>query len=113
MTDIMNDIETDAAELRKTADEYDLVAGKWLANLTTAEYAERLEGLCKAGEAELSLHRKAITGLPPYVASALREGDVRTLKAFRDRRGAEHIHPEVEAWYHFGGGRESIKTRRI
>ena len=108
----LNDIETDAAELRKTADHYDLAAGLRLAAMSPEAYAERLEGLSEAGKAELSLHRKAITTLPRYVQRALTEGDSRTLKAYRERRGAETKHLAVESWWAFGGKAE-CKARGI
>ena len=107
---LMDNVETAAAELRKTAEYYDGVAGKWLANLTTEQYAERLKGICKPGEGELRLHRQAITQLPPYIVTALREGDARTLQAFRTRSSAEHMHSDVEAWYHFQGGRYAVSN---
>ena len=103
MIEFMNDLETASAELRKTADYYDGVAGKWLANLTTEQYAERLERLSAPGDRELAIHRASITALPPYVRRALTDGDVRTLKAFRERRGAETLHLDAESWWAFGG----------
>ena len=113
MTDIMNDIETDAASLRKTEDYYDLVAGKWLKTLTTERYATRLERLSKPGDEELRLHRMSITQLPPYIVTALREGNARVLQAFRTRSSAEHMHSDVEAWYFFQGGRAAVKEQGL
>ena len=110
---MINDIETDAAELRKDADAWDLVAGKWLAALTTEQYADRLEGICKDGEGELAIHRASIASLPPYVVTALRESDTRTLHRFRTRRGAECLHLDVESWWHLGGGRQAAKSQGI
>ena len=114
MTDmIMNDIEQDAAELRKDADAWDLVAGKWLAALTTEQYAARLEGICAAGDDELRLHRMAITQLPPYIVTALREGNARVLQAFRTRSSAEHMHAAVESWYFFEGGKAAVAEQGL
>jgi hypothetical protein len=109
----MNDIETDAAELRKTADYYDGVAGRWLAALTTEQYAERLKRLSVNGDRELAIHKASIAVLPPYVVTALREGNARTLNDYRNRRGSESLHLEVESWYHLEGGRETIAARNI
>ena len=110
---LMDNVETAAAELRKTADYYDGVAGKWLAALTTERYKARLEGICKPGDEELRLHRKSVSTLPPYVKRALSDGDVRTLKAYRDRRGAESLHLDVESWWHLCGGKQAAAARGI
>ena len=110
---IMNEIETDAAELHKTASDYDLAAGKRLAAMTSEEYKTRLESLCKAGDEEMRIHNRAISKLPPYIVAALREGNTRVLNDFRNRRGSECVHIEVESWFYFQGGREAVRSQGL
>ena len=110
---IMNEIETDAAELRKTASDYDLAAGKRLAAMSIDEYATRLESLCKDGDEEMRIHNRAISKLPPYIVAALREGNTRVLNDFRNRRGSECVHIEVESWFYFQGGREAVRSQGL
>jgi hypothetical protein len=81
--------------------------------MTTQEYADRLEGICKAGDEELAIHRASVATLPPYVVKALRESDTRTLYNFRTRRGAECLHLDVESWWHLGGGKQAVAAQGI
>ena len=109
----LNNIDSDAKSLRKEEEDNLLKAGEQLSSMSNSKYQHRIEGLCNAAHDEQRIHKAQVAVLPPYVVTALREGDARTLHAYRTRRGAESLHHEVEAWYHFEGGKQAIKEQGL
>ncbi len=109
----LNNIDSDAKSLRKEEEDNLLKAGEHLSSMSKQKYQHRIEGLCNAAHDEYRIHKAQVAVLPPFIVTALREGDARTLHAYRTRRGAESLHIAIETWWHLGGGKQACAAQGI